>query len=56
MLREKVLPCEPADASSPSLVHEGSLGLLVVLQSARVLCLGGFLYCALGFEMCWLCG
>lgn len=39
MLREKVLPCEPLDASSPSLVHECSLELLVVLQSAQVLCL-----------------
>lgn len=57
MLREKVLPCEPVNALYPSLVHEGTLGTPVTLQTAvSAVFVWGFLYSVLGFEICRLCG
>lgn len=57
MLREQVLPCEPVNTLYPSLVHEGSLRMLVMLQTAMsAVFVWGFLYSVWGFEICYLCG
>lgn len=57
MLREKVLPCECANARYPPPVQEGRLGTPGMLQTARsaaFVC--PCLYSGLGFEICRLRG